>query len=36
MGGLSSDQSELYLGHGLLSEFQHKLHDGQREKCLSP
>ena len=34
MGGLSSDQSELYLSHGLVSRFQHKLHDDQREKCL--
>ena len=25
-------QSELYLGHGLVSKFQHKLHDDQREK----
>ena len=33
-GGLSSDQSELYLGHGLVSTYQHKLHDDQREKCL--
>ena len=31
MGDLSSDQSELYLGHGLVSKFQHKLHDDQRE-----
>ena len=31
MGGLSSDQSELYLSHGLVSRFQHKLHDDQRE-----
>ena len=23
---------ELYLGHGLVSKFQHKLHDDQREK----
>ena len=33
-GGLSFDQSELYLGHGLVAKFQHKLHDDQREKCL--
>ena len=33
-GGLSSDQSEMYLGHGLVSKFQHKLHDDEREKCL--
>ena len=26
MGDLSSDQSELYLGHGLVLKFQHKLH----------
>ena len=32
MGGLSSDQSELYLSHGLVSRFQHKLQDDQREK----
>ena len=33
MGALSSDQSELHLGHGLVSKFQHKLHDDQRHKC---
>ena len=33
-GGLSSDQSELYLRHGLVSRFQHKLHNDQRENCL--
>ena len=33
-GGLSSDQSERYLGHGLVSKFQHKVHDDQKEKCL--
>ena len=32
--GLSSDQSELYLSHGLVSRFQHKLHNDQREKWL--
>ena len=31
MGGFSSDQSELYLGHGLVSKLHHKLHDYQRE-----
>ena len=34
MGGLSSDQSERYLGHGLVSKFPHKLHGDQREKYL--
>ena len=34
MGGLSSDQSDLYLSHGLVSRFRHKLHNDQREKCL--
>ena len=33
-GGLSSDQYELYLSHELVSRFQHKLHDDQRERCL--
>ena len=31
MGGLGSNQSELYLGHELVSKFQHKLHYDQRE-----
>ena len=35
MGGLSSDQSDLYLSHGLVSRFQHKLHILSRQKIRS-
>ena len=31
---IDSDESDLYLGHGLVSKFQHRLTDDHREKCI--